>query len=537
MRKLWLTVAALALAASAVQAQTYTLLYNFGSNQGDPANPWGILAQGPDGDLYGTSSFSSGSAPLDAFKFTPSGNLTVLDDLSGPEDSPGGLTLGTNRRLYGVIPYSGTTQQGAVFKLTSGGSFTTLYSFTGEADGFNPLWPPVEGIDGDFYGTTAGFGVCNTGCGTVYKITPSGTLVTLHSFNGTDGLYPYSQLVQATNGVLYGTTLNGGPDNKGTVFEVSNSGKFSVVFDFHGTDGEEPTGGLIQASDGALYGVTILGGASNAGVLFKISHGTYTVLHSFTGASGGRGPFAGLVQATDGNLYGTTGATDVYCGTIFRITTSGEFTTLYKFPSDGSLGCVPDSNLLQHTNGRLYGTTEIGGTASEGTFFSFDVGLGPFVSFLPAARQVGHTVEILGQGLSGTTAVSFNGTPASFTLYANSYYDTYLTAIVPNGATTGFITVTTPSGTLTSNKQFQVKPQITGFSPTSGPPGTSVVVTGVSLTQTSKITFNSVVATSFTVNSDTQVTVTVPAGATSSKIGVTTTGAPVYSATAFTVTQ
>jgi hypothetical protein len=155
------------------------------------------------------------------------------------------------------------------------------------------------------------------------------------------------------------------------------------------------------------------------------------------------------------------------------------------------------------------------------------------VTFLPAARQVGHTVEILGQGFTGTSAVSFNGIPAAFNVYA----DTYMTATVPAGATTGFIKVTTPSGTLTSNKQFQVKPQITGFSPTSGPVGTSVVITGVSLAQTSKITFSNVIATNFTVNSDTQVTVTVPAGAATTKIGITTTGAPVYTTGAFTVTQ
>jgi hypothetical protein len=156
------------------------------------------------------------------------------------------------------------------------------------------------------------------------------------------------------------------------------------------------------------------------------------------------------------------------------------------------------------------------------------------VTFLPAARQVGHTVEILGQGFTGTTAVSFNGTPATT---FNALTDSFLTAIVPTGATSGLITVTTPSGVLTSNKKFQVRPQVTSFSPTSGPVGTSVVITGVSLSQTSKITFNSVVAANFTVNSDTQVTVTVPAGATSAKIGLTTTGAPAYSQGAFTVTQ
>jgi uncharacterized repeat protein (TIGR03803 family) len=211
----------------------------------------------------------------------------------------------------------------------------------------------------------------------------------------------------------------------------------------------------------------------------------------------------------------------------------GEFATLYIFPSDASTGCEPLATLLQRTDGLLYGTTAGGGSFNEGVFFSFDIGAGPFVTFLPAARQVGHTVEILGQGFTGTTAVAFNGTPAAtFSVLT----DTFLTAIVPDGAKTGLITVTAPGGTLTSNKQFQVKPQITSFSPAGGPVGTSVVITGVSLTQTSKITFNSVVATNFTVNSDTQVTVTVPAGAATAKIGVTTAGAPVYGQAAFTVT-
>jgi large repetitive protein len=157
--------------------------------------------------------------------------------------------------------------------------------------------------------------------------------------------------------------------------------------------------------------------------------------------------------------------------------------------------------------------------------------LGPFVSFLPRAPEVGGIVQLLGQGFIGTSAVSFNGSSAAF----NVVSDTYLTATVPKGATSGFITLSTPGGALKSNQTFLVKPQITSFSPTNGLPGTSVVVTGVSLKQTSRVSFNNAVAIDFTVSSDTQVTVTVPAGAITGKIGITTTGAPTYSGTAFTV--
>ena len=539
MRKHWLMAlafVAFVAFASFASAQTYTVLYNFGSHAGDPENPGGVIAQGPDGDLYGTSiPFGSGS-PVDVFKFTPSGTLMVIHEFAAPNGfSIGGVTLGTDGRFYGVVINGGIGPDGAVFKLTMGGNLTTLHSFTGGADGRTPLVPPIEGIDGNFYGTAAagGAGVCSQGCGTVYEVPSSGAERTLHMFNGADGASPHAPLVQGTDGNFYGTTYSGGYKGNGTIFRISPSGSFLSLFNFHGANGSNPVG-LIQGSDGAFYGTTVNGGAFNAGVVFKLANGSFTVLHSFTGGSGGIGPEGGLVEATDGNLYGTTAAGTCGDNTIFRITPTGEFATLYIFPSDASMGCEPLATLLQRTDGLLYGTTAGGGSLNEGVFFSFDIGAGPFVTFLPAARQVGHTVEILGQGLTGATGVSFGGTPATtFTVLT----DTFMTATVPDGATTGFIKVITPSGTFTSNKQFQVKPQITGVSPMSGPIGTSVVITGVSLTQTSKITFNNVVATNFTVNSDAQVTVIVPAGATTAKVGVTTTGAPVYSATNFTVTQ
>ncbi len=534
MRKLCLAMLAILLSGPMAQSQAFKVLYNFGSHQGDPEAPTGVLAQGSDGGLYGTSSTLGDNLPVDVFKFTTSGILTVIHDF-GPSSSlsPGGVTLGTDGRFYGVIVgIPNFNHYGAVFKLTASGNLNLLHVFEGGLDGMDPLSPPIESIDGNFYGTTQSSG-SNCNCGTVYKMTPDGTTSLIHVFDVTDGAAPENPPVQATNGNLYGTTYGGGLKSYGTVFEISPSGKFSVIFNFHFTDGWAPLGQLVQAQDGDLYGTTAGGGPNNAGVVFKISHGTYTVLHNFTGGSDGTEPVGGMVQATDGNLYGTTAGSSSNNGTIFRISPSGDFATLYTFPGDGSMGRNPNSTLLQHTDGLLYGTTQFGGSADRGVFFSLDIGAGPFVTFLPAARQVGHTVKIMGQGFTGTTAVSFNGTPATtFTALT----DTLMTATVPNGATTGLITVTTPSGTLTSNKQFQVNPQITGFSPTSGPPGTSVVITGVSLTQTSKITFNSVVATSFTVNSDSQVTVTVPAGATSTKIGLTTTGAPVYSSSTFTVT-
>ena len=204
-------------------------------------------------------------------------------------------------------------------------------------------------------------------------------------------------------------------------------------------------------------------------------------------------------------------------------------------------GQLPYSTLYQHTNGVLYGATQLGGTGDAdplcspgncGVLYSLNIGAAPFASLLTTTGKVGKKIEILGQGFTGTTAVSFNGTAATYTVVS----DTYLTATVPAGATPGPVTVTTPGGTLTSSKTFRVAPSITSFSPASGPVGTAVVITGESLTQTKSVSFGGVKAVSFTVNSDTQVTAIVPTGAVTGKIKIVTAGGTSTSGGTFTIT-
>jgi uncharacterized repeat protein (TIGR03803 family) len=209
-------------------------------------------------------------------------------------------------------------------------------------------------------------------------------------------------------------------------------------------------------------------------------------------------------------------------------------TTLYSFCSQTNCtdGEFPFGGLLQATNGDFYGTTAGGGANGDGTVSSLSVGLVPFVETLPTSGKVGTAVKILGSKLTGTTSVSFNGTAATFTVVSA----TEISTSVPARATTGAVSVTTPSGTLNSNVTFRVIPQITSFTPTNGAVGMVVTITGVSLTQTTAVTFGGVKATSFTVVSDTQVTATVPTGAKTGKIGITTPGGTAASATTFTVT-
>jgi uncharacterized repeat protein (TIGR03803 family) len=270
-------------------------------------------------------------------------------------------------------------------------------------------------------------------------------------------------LIQGTDGDFYGTTTNGGSGSSdGEVFKITSKGVLTVLFPFDGVHGVSPFGPLIQASDGNFYGTTFGGGANNFGTVFKMApDGTTTVLHSFNFNPDGARPNAGLVQGTDGNLYGAVGfgGTKGF-GTIFRLTLGGTYKVLYTF--DQTTGAYPLVTLMQHTGGLMYSDTQRGGTGANscsggncsGVFYSLSEGLSPFVSLVTPAAKAGKTIGILGQGLKGTTAVSFNGTPATFKVVSA----TYVTATVPVGANNGPVMVTTPGGTLTSNKKFLLLP-------------------------------------------------------------------------------
>jgi uncharacterized protein (TIGR03437 family) len=334
-------------------AQTLTTLASF--NGTDGAEPESSLVQGTDGSFYGTT-------PLTIFKITPGGALTTLYGSGG---SYAGLTQATDGNFYGTA----SEGFGTVFKITPGGALTALYSFTGGTDGSDPQTGLIQAADGNFYGTTSRGGAFS-GYGTIFKITPGGTLTTLYSFTGGDGETP-GALFQATDGNFYGTTNLGGANDHGTVFKIAPGGAFTTLYSFtDGADGGEPSAGLIQATDGNFYGTTGAGGANDDGTVFKITPGGMLVtLHSFTGGrTDGYEVVAGLIQATDGNFYGTTelgGANDD--GTIFKITPGGVLTILHSFGS--TEGYEPEAGLVEGTDGNLYGTTFGGGANGDGTVF------------------------------------------------------------------------------------------------------------------------------------------------------------------------
>lgn len=448
-------------------APAFSVLDKLGSNSGDPTNPtWpGIIAQGRDGNLYSTAPSALAGSNGAVFNFTPSGTVTVLTPFASGGAPQSGLTLGTDGNFYGTTFGCSVGGDGSVFKVTAGGTLSTMYNFTGGSDGKCPTAPPIQGIDGNFYGTatssnTSGF------YGSVYKVTlPSLKFSTLHDFVNTDGATPAAPLMQASSGNFYGLTQLGGSngDNAGNLFTITPSGAFNVLATFSGSNGHNSVAPVVQGSDGNFYGTEIHGGTANLGVVFKITPaGAITDLYSFTGSGDGAFPYGGLVLASDGKFYGTTSQATATsgCGTIFSINLAGNLQTLFTFSSDGSLGCNPQVTLVQHTSGILYGDTNSGGTILSGvcpsgcgTIFSFNASLPPFVGLLPSSGSVGSTVGILGQGFSNSSVVQFNGIPATtFTLTGT----TFLSATVPAGATTGIVTVTTGATELASTVKYVV---------------------------------------------------------------------------------
>jgi len=459
-----LASAAVLCAASLAPAQTVNTIYSFAGNSTSGATPWYVtLVQGTNGNLYGTT-YNGGKGLFGTiFNVTTSGSQKIIYSFAGTTGTThdganptGGLTLSTDGNFYGTTQQGGTYSMGTAFKVTPTGALTILHNFNGFIDGAFPWGPPILASDGNFYGTTSGGGI--NGNGIVYKMTTSGTVTKLYKFDVTHGASPIAPPTQGTDGFLYIPVAEGGSSFCGTIIKLSTAGVLSNTYSFPcGSGGSFPIGPLVQASNGNFYSTTQDGGSNGEGTIYQVTPSlVVTVLHSF-GATFGDGTFpgAGLLLATDGNYYGSTsdgGASGD--GTLFNTSTSGTYADLYSFNNTVNLTQMsPLAPPIQATNGILYGLTEFGGTSNDGTVYSLDMGLAPFVNMALFTGKVGNTVTILGTHLTGTTAVTFNGLAANFKVLS----DTHLIATVPSGATSGAIQVATPRATLLSRKNFIVK--------------------------------------------------------------------------------
>jgi uncharacterized repeat protein (TIGR03803 family) len=512
---------------SVAHAQTYTDLFDFdGTSHGCCSSTPGVLAQGRDGNLYGTTLQGGTNGRGTIFKSSLTGTVTVLHnfDVTTGYNAQGGLTLFTDGNLYGSTASGGTHSAGTVFKITPTGTYTELFDFAGGGAGGFALDPPVGGPDGALYLTTP------IGASLVYRITPAGVGASIATLDAAGN----GPLTLGIDGKLYGITQVGGTNKRGSVFSVTTAGLLKTIFSFTDATGALPYGPVLQATDGNFYGTASTGGTLGGGVVYKVtSAGVYSVLHNFDGTNRAQGndPVTGLVQGSDGFLYGVTSLGGANLdGTLFKIKTDGTgFAVVHDF--DGSHGSSPNSQPLLHTNGKIYGQTTSGGSHNDGVIYSLANNLKQFVQpVVVKSAKVGGSVGLLGQNFSTATQVLFGSGAGTFTASGNAF----MSAKPANGSTTGIITVDEPGGNLTSPQTFKIAPVLKTFSPTSGPVGTQVILTGTSFLQATTVKFAGKAAT-FTINSDTQITTTVPTGAVTGKISVTTPGGTANSSTNFTV--
>jgi uncharacterized repeat protein (TIGR03803 family) len=374
------------------------------------------LIQGSDGMLYGISLY--GGAHSSVFKVGTNGTgLTILKEFNDPTQGlgPAGLLQGPDGVLYGTTTGGGSNNAGTVFRLnTDGSDYTVLKYLSLSTDlsetGGAPSGGVMQATNGIFYGVTQDGG--SFGYGTLFKLNADGTGRTvLVDFDGaTTGGNPSSVLLQGVDGALYGTTTGGGTGGYGTMFRLNPDGTgFTVLQNFHGGG---PNAGLIQGSDGALYGTTAQGGPSGGGTVFKLNPdgSSFMLLHSFAFDGAYASP-NGLLQGTDGALYGTTyqGGSFGY-GTVFKLNTDGTgFAVLFNF-NFLSTGAYPSAGLVQGSDGALYGTTSGGGgPLGAGLVFKLNPdGTGfqviHYCDYATGYSPVGTMIRGSDGGLYGTTA-------------------------------------------------------------------------------------------------------------------------------------
>jgi uncharacterized repeat protein (TIGR03803 family) len=348
----------------------------FGATTNDGEWPIAALIEASDGMLYGTTSEGGDSDYGTIFRVDKAvTNFTVIKTFSGSDGAypEARLLEASDHLLYGSASGGGTNDNGVLFRISKDGSgFELLQTFSG-TNGANPEANLFEASDGMLYGTTYSGGASNLG--TVFRLNKDGSnftvLLSFISHLQTNGFGPLGGLVEGTNGRLYGTTSAGLSNSFGTIFSLNKDGSaYSVLYSFARTNGQSPLAGLIVGTDGLLYGTTFDGGSSNNGTVFRIQQdgSNYTVLTSLTNLVSDPSPAAALLESSEGDLFGTT---QLGHGAVFRLSKNGSnFTVVRRFNPAGGDGASSYAALTRASDGQLYGTTRIGGDDDGGSIFS-----------------------------------------------------------------------------------------------------------------------------------------------------------------------
>ena len=433
---------------------TFTIVHSFTSTSGASS---GTLTEVSPGLFVGQEAGNAHQTSGSIFRITSAGGFKQVH-LFNPNvegQFPNGYLLeGRTGLLYGVTSNGGVNGWGTLFSADLHGNASALFSFPA---GSNTPYPIIEATDGILYGVVAG------NPGFFYKVTLSGAAAVLHNFNNVTEGVPVGPVIQGSDGSFYGLAILDNGFNQSVAYKMSKTGVFSLLHTFTDTT-QRVANTLALADNGNLYGSTMNAGSECRGTIFELTQaGTLTTLITTTGASAVCSPTT-LIEASDGKLYGVDTKGGFGHGRIFRLTLSGALSTIHDFAADGSEGIYGQTfgpALVQGSDGKLYGASGSGGpggVTAGGTIYSLDLGLPkplPRIRyFSPASGTVGSGVLIVGANLLGLNQVKFNGAPA--TQFA-SRGSNYAVAIVPSGATSGPIMVTTPNGNVTSKASFTVQ--------------------------------------------------------------------------------
>lgn len=431
--------------------------------------------------------------------------LAEFNGANGANPPFGELTQGPDGAFYGTTFYGGNgpcssingVGCGTVYRITRTGTITLLHSFSAMSDGYYPATGLTLALDGYFYGTTSAGGANNEG--TVFKISSKGGLTTLYNFCSepgcADGMFPFSAgLIQGNDGAFYGATPSGG-EGYGTIFKMTPAGNITTLHSFNFTDGSTPLGTLLEDTDGKLYGTTYEGGSQNQGTIYRITTGgAFSTLYEFN-LNDGAGPHGGLARGSDHALYGATMFGGSCCGndgTVFKFSQGG-FVLLQSL--NGTDGENPCDALLQATDGNFYATTELGGSNGLGEVFRIAPG---------GDLTVLHSFDV--SDGNGPVAGLVQGTDGSF--YGTTSDGGDLNCNAGNGCGTVF------------NLSTGLTPFV-AFIHSAGKVGQTGGILGQGFTGTTSVTLNGVPA-NFTVVSDTFIEATIPPGATTGYVTVTT---------------
>lgn len=488
----------------------------------DGSQPFAGLTLSADGSFYGTTSAGGAAGLGTVFKMASNGGAAVLHSFNGSDGANpmGGLTTGSDGNFYGVTQAGGTSLMGTVFKITPAGALTTLHAFN-TADGAGPYGGLIQAADGNFYGTTQNGGA--NGKGTVFAITPAGTLTTLYSFCAqtgcADGATPYAGLIQATDRNFYGTTQSGGANGGGSIFKITSTGALTTLHSFSGMDGAAPLGALFQAADGNFYGATSSGGAGilcahGCGTVFKMTPaGTLTTLHSFSGADGSN-PNGALAQGSSSVLYGTTASgVGTGQGTVFSLDAGLASPLITAVVSGASFapGIVPNSWATIQGSGLTTNIDTWDGSVIGGKFPTMLDGVTVTIGGQPAylnyisPSQINILVPDIGPGPQQVMVMNSLSASATFNAVSSQYAPAFFSwpgkQIV---ATRQDFSVAVKDGTFPSGTTVAAKPGEviilwgTGFGPTTPVAPSGVVVPSdrtYSTTTIPTITINDVPAT------------------------------------------